>query len=114
MPRSRLAYGLLDSARAGSEEARRAAAPPPAGPRAGGTPGVTEPAVSPGAGRSSAGRSPMDRSPHDRSLRPGQTPRVWLLMGHRAGDNSQVEALGEAVDWLCQIQSSEYRQWGRL
>ena len=26
-------------------------------------------------------------------------PLVWLLMGDRAGDNSQVLGLGEALDW---------------
>ena len=26
-------------------------------------------------------------------------PRVWLLMGNRAGDNSQVKGLGEALGW---------------
>lgn len=74
---------------------------------------MTEPAVSAGAGRSSAGRSPTG-SPHDRSLRPGQAPRVWLLMGHRAGDNSQVQALGEALGWPFEIKRFVYQPWERL
>lgn len=74
---------------------------------------LTEPAVSKdaskGTGRSTAGRSTMERS-----LRPGQTPRVWLLMGHRAGDNSQVQALGEAIGWPFEIQRFVYQPWERL
>lgn len=27
------------------------------------------------------------------------TPLVWILMGHKAGDNAQVLALAEALDW---------------
>lgn len=30
---------------------------------------------------------------------PSQGPLVWLLMGNRAGDNSQVLGLGEALGW---------------
>ncbi len=40
---------------------------------------------------------------------PGPTPRVWLLMGHRAGDNTQVLALGEALGWPLEIQRFVYR-----
>lgn len=50
----------------------------------------------------------------DRSPRAGQAPRVWLLMGHRAGDNSQVEALGEAVGWPFEIKRFVYQPWERL
>jgi hypothetical protein len=49
-----------------------------------------------------------------RAARPGYPPRVWLLMGHRAGDNSQVEALGEALGWPFQIQRFVYHAWERL
>ena len=30
---------------------------------------------------------------------PHERPRVWLLMGSRAGDNNQILALAEALDW---------------
>src|SRR5690554_6857864 len=82
---------------------------PPAGPRAGGRRQVREPAVMDGAGRSSTRRSPGDRAPRSESA-----PRVWLLMGHRAGDNSQVQALGEALGWPFEIKRFVYQPWERL
>ncbi len=42
------------------------------------------------------------------------TPRVWLLMGHRAGDNSQVLALGEALGWPFEIKRFVYASWEKL
>ena len=43
----------------------------------------------------------------------GQPPRIWLMMGHRAGDNSQVLALGEALEqklgWAFEIRRFVYR-----
>jgi mitochondrial fission protein ELM1 len=39
---------------------------------------------------------------------------VWLLMGHRAGDNTQVLALGEALGWPFQIRRFVYHSWERL
>jgi mitochondrial fission protein ELM1 len=41
-------------------------------------------------------------------------PRVWLLMGHRTGDNSQVLALGEALGWPLEIKRFVYTSWERL
>jgi len=38
-------------------------------------------------------------------------PRVWLMMGHRAGDNSQVQALGEALGWPFEIKRLSYRKY---
>ncbi|MEB2344147.1 MAG: mitochondrial fission ELM1 family protein [Deltaproteobacteria bacterium] len=73
---------------------------------------MPEPAVH-RTGRPSAQHPPGERSPGDRS-RPGQAPRVWLLMGHRAGDNSQVEALGEAIGWPFEIKRFVYQPWERL
>jgi hypothetical protein len=49
-----------------------------------------------------------------RAPRPGLPPRVWLLTGHRAGDNSQVVALGEALGWPFEIQRFAYHAWERL
>ncbi len=38
-----------------------------------------------------------------------QPPRTWLLMGHRAGDNSQVRALAEALGWPFETRHFVYR-----
>jgi len=37
-------------------------------------------------------------------------PKVWLLMGHKAGDNSQVLALGEALGWPYEIKRFVYKR----
>lgn len=37
-------------------------------------------------------------------------PRVWLLMGHRQGDNSQVLALAEALGWPFEVKHFAYRR----
>ena len=37
-------------------------------------------------------------------------PRVWLMMGHRAGDNSQVLAMAEALGWPFEIKYFSYRR----
>ena len=37
-------------------------------------------------------------------------PRVWLMMGHKAGDNSQVLALAEAMGWPFEIKHFAYRR----
>jgi len=41
-------------------------------------------------------------------------PRVWLLMGHRAGDNTQVHALGEALGWPFVIKRFVYKSYERI
>ena len=38
-------------------------------------------------------------------------PLVWLLMGNRAGDNSQVLGLGEALDWPLEEKHFVYRSF---
>jgi mitochondrial fission protein ELM1 len=40
----------------------------------------------------------------------GAPPRVWLLMGHRQGDNSQVLALAEALGWPFEVKHFTYRR----
>lgn len=40
-----------------------------------------------------------------------QDPRVWLLTGHKAGDNSQVTALAEALGWPYEVKRFYYRAW---
>jgi hypothetical protein len=37
-------------------------------------------------------------------------PRVWLMMGHKTGDNSQVLALAEALGWPFDIKHFTYRR----
>ena len=41
-------------------------------------------------------------------------PRVWLLMGDRAGDNSQVVGLGEALGWPCEEKHFEFQPYEKL
>jgi mitochondrial fission protein ELM1 len=41
-------------------------------------------------------------------------PSVWLLMGHRAGDNTQVQALGEALGWPFDVKRFVYKPWERV
>ena len=38
-------------------------------------------------------------------------PHVWLLMAHRAGDNSQVLALGEALGWPFEVKRFVYNRY---
>ncbi len=45
---------------------------------------------------------------------PRSLPRVWLLMAHRAGDNTQVLALGEALCWPFEIKRFAYARWESL
>jgi mitochondrial fission protein ELM1 len=39
------------------------------------------------------------------------TPRVWLLAGHKLGDNAQVLALADALAWSYEIKRFVYRRW---
>lgn len=43
-----------------------------------------------------------------------EAPRVWLLMGDRAGDNSQILALGEALGWPLEVKHLVYTSYERL
>jgi uncharacterized protein len=43
-----------------------------------------------------------------------RTPCVWLLLGHKAGDNNQVLALAEALGWPWQEKRIVYRPWELL
>ncbi len=40
-----------------------------------------------------------------------EAPKVWLLMGHKAGDNTQVLALAEALGWPFEIKRFVYRKY---
>ncbi|MCR9094316.1 MAG: mitochondrial fission ELM1 family protein [bacterium] len=42
---------------------------------------------------------------------PRDVPIVWLLMGNRAGDNSQVQGLGEALGWPLVEKHFEFQPW---
>ncbi|HHO69647.1 MAG TPA: nucleoside-diphosphate sugar epimerase [Gammaproteobacteria bacterium] len=44
----------------------------------------------------------------------GGTPRVWVLTGHKAGDNSQVLALAGALGWPFEVKRLVYRPWELL
>jgi mitochondrial fission protein ELM1 len=41
-------------------------------------------------------------------------PHVWLLLGHKAGDNTQVLALARALDWPSESKHMVYRSWELL
>src|SRR4051794_18358426 len=43
----------------------------------------------------------------DRGSRP---PRTWLMLGHKAGDNAQITALAEALDWPYEEKHLVYRK----
>lgn len=43
-----------------------------------------------------------------------EAPLVWLLMGNRAGDNSQVLGLGEALGWPLEQKHFVYRRYEKL
>ncbi len=46
-------------------------------------------------------------APADAGFRP---PRTWLMMGHKAGDNTQILALAEALGWPFEIKRLVYRR----
>ena len=39
---------------------------------------------------------------------------VWLLVGHKAGDNAQVRALAARLGWPCEEKRIVYRPWELL
>jgi mitochondrial fission protein ELM1 len=41
-------------------------------------------------------------------------PRVWLLTGRKAGDNNQVRALAETLQWPFETRKFRYRSWELL
>lgn len=43
-----------------------------------------------------------------------ESPRIWILTGHKAGDNTQVRALAEALGWPAEIKRFYYRPWELL
>jgi len=43
-----------------------------------------------------------------------EPPRIWVLTGHKAGDNTQVKALAEALGWPAEIKRLYYRSWELL
>jgi len=51
-------------------------------------------------------------------LAPPPPPRTWLLLGHKAGDNTQLRALAGALGWVWEERRLRYRPWelpvGRL
>jgi mitochondrial fission protein ELM1 len=45
---------------------------------------------------------------------PRPPPRVWVLTGHKAGDNTQVVALAEALGWPFELKRFAYQSWELL
>ncbi len=43
-----------------------------------------------------------------------RSPRVWLIQSYRAGENAQLLALAEALDWPFELKRLVYRPWGFL
>ena len=41
----------------------------------------------------------MSDSNVNSAARRGSSPLLWLLLGHKAGDNNQVLALADALGW---------------
>lgn len=37
-------------------------------------------------------------------------PRTWLMMGYKAGDNGQIQALADALGWVYEIKHLRYRK----
>jgi mitochondrial fission protein ELM1 len=58
---------------------------------------------------------PMNRS-DDAGSAPAAhpPPRVWLLTGHKAGDNTQVVALAGALGWAFELKRFAYQPWELL
>lgn len=64
----------------------------------------------PDSGPESSTASPSSDKPDE----PNSTPIVWLLMGNRAGDNSQVLGLGEALGWPLIEKHFEFQSWEKV
>lgn len=61
----------------------------------------------------SLGAGLPDQEPHQHGSS-GKKPLVWLLMGNRAGDNSQVLGLGEALGWPFEEKHFEFQPFEKL
>ncbi len=48
------------------------------------------------------------------AARRGSSPLLWLLLGHKAGDNNQVIALADALGWPREEKRIFYRGWELL
>jgi hypothetical protein len=44
------------------------------------------------------------------SAGPPTAPRIWVLMGHRAGDNSQLSALADGLGWPYEVKRFVHRR----
>ncbi len=42
------------------------------------------------------------RQAEDPAPRARPTPRVWLVLGDKRGDNGQVEMIAKALGWPCE------------
>ncbi|MCI0431272.1 MAG: mitochondrial fission ELM1 family protein [Rhodospirillales bacterium] len=50
----------------------------------------------------------MNRAGEDKAMQP--PPRVWVLAGHKAGDNAQLTALATALGWPFEVKRLAYRK----
>ena len=57
---------------------------------------------------------PIPQEPFRYDSADSKAPGVWLLMGHKAGDNTQVLALAEALGWPFHIKKFVYRRYELL
>lgn len=56
----------------------------------------------------------MRQSDRQKPALSARAPRVWLLTGHKAGDNTQLLALAEALGWPYEVKRFVYRPWELL
>ena len=54
-------------------------------------------------------RAPDDPAASIR-IPPGASPRTWLLLGDKRGDNGQVEIVEKALGWVCERKSISVRE----
>ena len=57
--------------------------------------------------RNSCSALPMAASPETQD--DGAHPRTWVMMGHKAGDNAQIQALAEGLGWPFEVKHLVYR-----
>ena len=68
--------------------------------------------TTPGRILTSLDREPARGEPDPRLYPPGpsKTPRVWVLMGRKAGDNAQLSALADGLGWAYEVKRIVHRR----
>ena len=59
--------------------------------------------------RDVADETPLPMAPSRDNQDGSSHPRTWVMMGHKAGDNSQILALAEGLGWPFEIKHLVYR-----